>query len=99
MAPTHDEISPLEAREALDAVERGRRQVIAEIDVPGWYWWFLAAGWVAVGAAAAFGGPWVTGLAPLLFGALHAALAGHSVLLVVFGFLVVLCAATLGWPC
>jgi hypothetical protein len=116
MPPTHDEISPSEAREALDAIERSRRQVIAEIDVPGWYWWFLAAGWVAVGAAVELGGPWVAGLAPLLFGALHAGLAshalsgrhrsgdlsvrrdiaGHSVLLVVFGFLVVLCAATLG---
>src|SRR4029453_19596370 len=78
MPPTHDEISPLEARRAPHALRHSRQQVIAEIDVPGWYGWFLAAGWVAVGAAAAFGGPWVAGLAPLLSGALHAGLASHA---------------------
>jgi hypothetical protein len=115
MPSTPDHISALAAREALDTIEHSRRQVIAEIDVPGWYWWFVALGWVAVGFVVEFGGPVATGLIPLVFGAIHAALAqhalsgrhrtgelsvrrdvaGHSVLVAVFGFLLVLCAATL----
>lgn len=40
-----DKVTPLEARAALDVVDRGRRRVIDEIDLPGWYWWGLALGW------------------------------------------------------
>ena len=43
------EISPLEARAALDTIDRGRRQVVDEIDLPPWYWWGLALGWVGLG--------------------------------------------------
>jgi hypothetical protein len=114
MPSTPDDISALEAREALDTIEHSHRQVLAEIDVPGWYWWFLALGWVAVGVIVQFGGAVLTALIPLVFGAIHAVLAqralsgrhrtgdlsvrrdvaGHSVLVTVFGFLVALCAAT-----
>ncbi len=81
MPPTpHDigDISDAEAREALGTVDRRRRQVIAEIDVPGWYWWFLALGWVAVGVTVELGGWLAAILAPLAFGAVHAALAQRA---------------------
>ena len=38
------EITPQEARLALDTIDRGRRRVIDEIDLPRWYWWGLALG-------------------------------------------------------
>src|SRR5690242_8531045 len=68
-------VSPLEARAALDAIERGRRRVIDEIDVPGWYWWGLALGWVALGFVTDLSHPWLTSAATLLFGAVHATVA------------------------
>ena len=40
--------------------------------MPGWYWWFLALGWVAVGAAVEFGGVVGAILALVVFGAVHA---------------------------
>ena len=70
--PTPPDIGDAEARMALDTVEHRRQQVLAEIDVPGWYWWFLALGWVAVGAAVEFGGAVGAILAPVVFGAVHA---------------------------
>ena len=42
-------VTPNEARAALDSVDRGRRQVIDEIDLPRWYWVGLALGWIALG--------------------------------------------------
>ena len=38
-----------DARSALSTVEYSRRQVIAEIDMPRWYWLGLAAGWIGLG--------------------------------------------------
>lgn len=35
-------VTPTEARAALDTVDRGRRRVIDEIDLPRWYWIGLA---------------------------------------------------------
>ena len=52
-------INETEARFALSSVEQRRQQVLAEIDVPGWYWFVLAAGWVALGVLAAYGPGWV----------------------------------------
>lgn len=76
--PTPPDISDAEARMALDTVEHRRQQVLAEIDVPGWYWWFLALGWVAVGAAVEFGGAVGAIVAPVVFGAVHASLASRA---------------------
>ena len=53
MAP---HITTSEARDALAMVERGRRRVLDEFDMPRWYWWGLALGWIALAAIAAFGG-------------------------------------------
>ena len=47
-------IDDAEAQFALSSIEERRRQVIAEIDVPRWYWLALAAGWVALGVIADF---------------------------------------------
>ena len=67
------------ARSALTTVEHGRRQVIAEIDMPRWYWLGLASGWIGIGIIADLGPAWLLAGATLLFGAAHAALA-HNVL-------------------
>jgi len=69
------EISPLEARAALDTIDRGRRQVVDEIDLPPWYWWGLALGWVGLGIITDLKHPWVTAAATLLFGAVHSTVA------------------------
>lgn len=71
----NQEISQSDARLALHAVEQSRRHIIAEIDLPRWYWWGLAAGWVLLGVASDEGSAWVVGGATLVFGAVHAAVA------------------------
>jgi hypothetical protein len=71
------DISEADARLALRSIEDQRQQVIAEIDVPRWYWIGLAAGWVLVGIGADSGNPWLAGGATLVFGAVHAAVAQH----------------------
>ena len=70
----HD-TTQLEARNALDAIERGRRRVIDEIDMPRWYWWGLALGWIALGYVTDLDHPWLTSAATLAFGAIHASVA------------------------
>ena len=65
-------ISESEAHFALSSIERRRQQVIAEINVPPWYWFFLAGGWVLLGLLADFGPAWATIAATVLFGAVHA---------------------------
>jgi hypothetical protein len=69
------EISPLEARAALDTIDHGRRRVIDEIDLPAWYWWGLALGWIALGYITDLKHPWLTTAATLAFGAVHSAVA------------------------
>jgi hypothetical protein len=69
------EMTQGEARSALDAIERGRRRVIDEIDMPRWYWWGLALGWIALGYITDLDHPWATSAATLAFGAVHASVA------------------------
>ncbi|MEO6606156.1 MAG: hypothetical protein ABIN55_11125 [Aeromicrobium sp.] len=71
------DISQDDARQALRAVDEERRRVIAEIDLPAWYWWGLAISWLLVGIATDLGNVWVTSGATLLFGAVHAVVAEH----------------------
>jgi hypothetical protein len=71
------EISDSEAQLALSSIEQRRRQVIAEIDMPRWYWWGLAAGWVGLGILADLDHPWLTLVVTLCFGAAHAWVASH----------------------
>jgi hypothetical protein len=63
-----------EARAALLDVERRRRRVIDEIDVPPWYWWFLAGGWLLLGVLADLTPAAVSVTATVVFGAVHAAI-------------------------
>jgi hypothetical protein len=69
------EVTEAEARLALSSIDRRRQQVIAEIDVPWWYWVGMAGGWVALGVLAEFGPGWATVVGTVLFGAVHAAIA------------------------
>jgi hypothetical protein len=69
------QLTPQEARAALDTVDRERLRVIEEIDLPRWYWWGLALGWIALGYITDLKHPWVTAAATLVFGAVHAAVA------------------------
>jgi membrane protein implicated in regulation of membrane protease activity len=70
MEPT---ITHEEAEGALATVDLRRRRVIEEIGLPGWYWWGLALGWIAVGVASDSGVVWLAAAATLIFGAVHAA--------------------------
>ena len=63
------EISATEAQYALSSIDRQRQQVIAEIDVPWWYWVSVAAGWVALGVLAQYGPTWAIIAGTLAFGA------------------------------
>src|SRR3954454_14656541 len=74
-----DPVSPAEARNALDAVRRERRRVLAEVGLPAWYWWGLAAGWIVLGVIADLGHPWLTAAATLVFGAVHSTVAPRVV--------------------
>src|SRR4051795_5597315 len=69
------DMTPLQARAALDTIDRGRRRVIVEIDMPRWYWWGLALGWIALGYITDLDHPWVTSAATVAFGAIHASVA------------------------
>ena len=68
-------VTPLEAQAALDTIERGRKRVIDEIDLPRWYWWGLALGWIGLGFLTDLKHPWLTAAATLAFGAIHSAVA------------------------
>jgi hypothetical protein len=68
-------VTESEARAALLAIDDRRRQVLREVDVPAWYWWAVAAGWVAIGLLTDFAPPWASGIGTVLFGAVHAAVA------------------------
>jgi hypothetical protein len=68
-------ITPSDAQAALDTIERSRLRVIEEIDVPAWYWWGLALGWIALGVIADVGPDWLTTVATVVFGAVHASVA------------------------
>ena len=73
----HD-ISSTEAGLALAAIQQRRRQVAASINVPGWYWPFLAAGWIGLGVLADYGPAWASTTATVLFGAAHATIAPRA---------------------
>src|SRR3954447_4194960 len=68
-------VTPLEARAALDAIERSRQSVIDQIDLPNWYWWGLAVGWIVLGFISDLNHPWLSTVATVLFGAAHATVA------------------------
>jgi hypothetical protein len=68
-------INDAEARFALGSIEQHRKQVIAEINVPPWYWFALAGGWLALGVVSDYAPTWVDIVATVAFGAAHASVA------------------------
>jgi hypothetical protein len=71
-------ISEADAELALSTIDVRRRQVIAEVDVPWWYWWLIAAGWVAMGVISDLGIVWASIAAVLAFGAAHSMIAHRA---------------------
>jgi hypothetical protein len=70
-------VNETEARLALNSIEWRRRQVVAEIDVPSWYWFFLAGGWVVLGVLADYGPGWAAFAGTVIFGATHSFIASR----------------------
>lgn len=62
-----------EAQVALHDVERARQRVIDRIGMPRWYWWGLAACWIALGVLSDVANAWIVAVATLVFGAVHSA--------------------------
>src|SRR5262249_2833421 len=73
------QISPSEARVALASVEREQLRIVDEIELPRWYWWGLALGWIALGFVTDLKHTWLTRGAALLFGGVPASVA-HRVI-------------------
>jgi hypothetical protein len=71
----NNEVTEAEARLALSSVEQRRQQVIAEIDVPPWYWISVAGGWIVLGVLADYGPAWATVAGTVVFGTVHSAVA------------------------
>jgi hypothetical protein len=66
------ELTPEQARAALDTVERSRRRVVDEIAVPPWYWAGLALSWVGLGAISDLvDNAWISIAATLVVGTAH----------------------------
>jgi hypothetical protein len=68
-----DYLSDAEARVALHDVERARQRVIDQIGMPKWYWWGLAACWIALGVLNDVANAWIVAVATIVFGAVHSA--------------------------
>jgi hypothetical protein len=56
-------LTDAEARLALHEVEQGRQRVIDQIGMPRWYWWGLAACWIALGVLNDIANAWVIAVA------------------------------------
>ena len=69
------EVSEGDARLALSSIELRRREVIAEVEMPWWYWWGLAAAWVGSGVISDVGNAVAAVLVMLVVGATHAGVA------------------------
>ncbi len=73
------QMTPSEARVALAAVEREQLRVVQEIELPRWYWWGLALGWVGLGYLTDLDHPWLTVVATFLFGTVHSSVASRVI--------------------
>lgn len=69
------DVTPADARAALDAVDRAKAHVVDEVGLPRWYWWLLAAGWVVIGLIGDVGPQWLVIGATVGFGVVHSAIA------------------------
>jgi len=68
-----NDVDPGQARDALSAADNAERQTLAHVGLPRIYWWFMATGWLVLGAIGDLGPAWLVTVATLAFGA------GHSV--------------------
>lgn len=76
---TMEPVAAAQARGALDAIEKAHSAVQAEIGMPRWYWWLLAAGWAGLGVIGDFADTWLVAVATLSFGAVHTVTASRHV--------------------
>ena len=72
-----ENITPADARVALDAVDRAAARVQREVGLPRWYWWLLAAAWLGLGVLGDTGPQWLAVLATVAFGIGHSTLAAR----------------------
>jgi hypothetical protein len=68
-----DYVTDTEARVALHDVEQARKRVIDQIGMPKWYWWGLAACWIALGVLNDVANAWIVAIGTITFGAVHSA--------------------------
>jgi hypothetical protein len=68
-------ISQSEAQLAVESIQRRHDDVVADIDVPSWYWPAMATGWIGLGLIADYAPPWVSTVATVAFGAAHSTIA------------------------
>ena len=74
-----EQVNRVDAGHALDDIELRRRQIVDEINIPAWYWWGLALGWVGLGLVSVAANPWLTVVATVGFGAVHSAVAARVI--------------------
>ncbi len=72
-----NDVTPEQARTALDAVGQAQDGVAQEVGLPRWYWWALAGGWVVLGALGDFGPAWLVTIATVAFGVGHSIVASR----------------------
>jgi hypothetical protein len=69
------DITPEQARSALDVTDDARRRVADEVGLPRWYWWVLAAAWAVLGALGDVGPSWLSTVASVAFAVGHSTVA------------------------
>jgi hypothetical protein len=72
-----ENITPADARAALDDVDRAKAHVVDEVGLPRWYWWLLAAAWVVLGIIGDIGPQWLVIGATVGFGVIHSMVASR----------------------
>lgn len=72
-----ENITPADARAALDAVDRAKAHVVDEVGLPRWYWWLLALAWIVLGVIGDLGPQWLAITATVAFGILHSTIASR----------------------
>ena len=72
-----EEVTPGDARAALDAVGQARARVADEVGLPQWYWWLLASAWLVLGVIGDIGPQWLAIAATVAFGLAHSTIAAR----------------------
>lgn len=72
-----EQISPGEARSALDLAGDAHTRVADEVGPPRGYWWVMAASWLALGAVSDLGPAWLSTAATTAFGVGHVVVASR----------------------